>query len=257
MMGSSLNVIRLVFLGLFAAVTMLVAANGPPVVFSYEVTREPVYPSRLTSAGTTTGYAEFLVLVNKEGILEDFLLREASHLIFGQAAVDALPHWRFDPPLMAGLPVNAIGRVRVNFRSAGSVVTLIGEEIPNSLFLTPESRGERKGAYQIAELEDLDDFPVPIKMVEPIPPSIAMLAGKDLELMFEFYIDAEGRVRMPSPYGAKSQHTDTRILEAVQRAVLQWRFEPGKMRNENVVTRVLQPIRFTIPGGAVVSDSAR
>ena len=48
---------------------------------------------------------------------------------------------------------------------------------------------------------------------------------------------------------------DTQILEAVQNALVQWKFRPPIIEGKSVVVRVLQPFRFYPAGEEGVADS--
>tara|TARA_B110000444_G_C18364515_1_gene377508 strand:+ start:112 stop:342 length:231 start_codon:yes stop_codon:yes gene_type:complete len=74
-------------------------------------------------------------------------------------------------------------------------------------------------------------------------------------VVFSFYIDTEGTVRIPSLEDTGDQVVDEQILEAVQNAFIQWEFRPPTIEGQPVVVRVLQPFCFSKKSGDVPDDS--
>ena len=69
----------------------------------------PQYPSAELYAGVN-GHATIVFDVTEEGLLANFSVESASADAFAKAAIDALEHWRFDPPKLKGKPVKSRNR---------------------------------------------------------------------------------------------------------------------------------------------------
>lgn len=73
------------------------------------VASAPAYPSAELGAGVN-GHATIVFDVTEDGLLTNFKVESASADAFAQAAIDALKHWRFDPPKLKGKPVKSRNR---------------------------------------------------------------------------------------------------------------------------------------------------
>ena len=66
----------------------------------------PAYPARELDAGVA-GHATIAFDVMEDGSLANFRVESASADAFAEAAIEALRHWRFDPPKLKGKPVRS------------------------------------------------------------------------------------------------------------------------------------------------------
>lgn len=69
----------------------------------------PEYPPAELDAGVN-GHATIVFDVTENGLLTNFKVESASADAFARAAIDALKHWRFDPPKLKGKPVKSRNR---------------------------------------------------------------------------------------------------------------------------------------------------
>ena len=74
----------------------------------------PVYPDQALRSGMQ-GTVILQALVSKEGMVEDLKLMDGS-LILGEAAVQAVRQWRYQPYFVNGRPVSTQTRVTVEFK---------------------------------------------------------------------------------------------------------------------------------------------
>ncbi len=124
--------------------------------FRFTMTEQPIFPFHLANAGVTSGSASFMLLVNREGQLQDFILLEATHAKFGEALAAVLPSWTYFPTEIDGRFVNTSSRIDVNFHSLGSVVSFSVSDDVQSLFANRKLVQEGSERYRVAELRDLD-----------------------------------------------------------------------------------------------------
>ena len=73
-------------------------------------------------------------------------------------------------------------------------------------------------------------------------------------MVYNFFIDQEGRVRIPWLDEQEFQHIDEEILDATYDALMQWEFTPPTVNGKKVVTQVSQPFWFTSPKHSVVDS---
>ena len=210
----------------------------------FTITEQPIFPLSLANAGVTSGSASFMILASREGELMDFILLEATHLKFGESLASVLPKWDYHPIEVAGRRVNATSRIDVNFHSSGSVVSFSVADDVGSLFRNRKLVGQGNDRYEVAELKDLDQMPEPIYIVEPRRPHPELVGAEALHVLYTFFIDDEGAVRMPTFEDAGGRDVDAQILAAIQEALEQWKFKPPTIDGNAVVVRVQQPFRF-------------
>ncbi len=94
----------------------------------------------------------------------------------------------------------------------------------------------------IFPLDKLDAQPRTKVQVSPDYPFALRAAGIEGNAMIEFDVDASGRV--VSARALSGTHRE--FADAAVRAVLKWRFEPGKRLGKAVPFRMVVPIGFTV-----------
>lgn len=225
------------------------AETDPPEKSSwrdrFEMTELPVFPPGLATSGVTVGSASFLLLVNADGELEDFVMLEASHLDVGEAIARVIPEWKFFATEVDGQRVNAASRIEVNLRSSGSVALLAVSDDVQNLFPQRKLVGRGQSTYRVASLTELDYMPELISAVQPPPPPPGSIGAPSVTIVFQIFIDENGRVRIPLIQDAGNGKVDLQVLETVQHALMQWRFTPPLIEGRPVMVRVQQPFRLT------------
>ncbi|MBK1876389.1 energy transducer TonB [Pelagicoccus mobilis] len=217
-------------------------ANAAPMVeFEIHQTIEPIYPPYLKNVGYEDGSATLAIVINQFGELEDYLLLEATHIQFGQAVEKVLPKWKFSAPLVNGETAAIASKLKVNFkRGQGVVYESFGYYSLENKFINMMNRSD---FYRIYTLDELDRIPIPTKIEKPLFHT-ELLEDRDLvTAVFEFYIDTEGRVRIPTLREADDK-VDERLLIIAQNAISQWRFEPPQRKGKAVVAKAAQPFHF-------------
>lgn len=209
--------------------------------FSIQEKKDPIFPNRLKSQGFTKGTATFAIYVNQFGELEDYLILEASHIDFAKSAERVIPDWNFSVPLVDGEVAAIVSRIKINFeRGKGIVYETIGYQqiLPAMLRLQENETG-----YRIFTLDELDSIPIPTHIEKPSFHTELLEERETINAVFEFYIDTEGNVRIPTLREADDR-VDERLLIIAQDALLQWKFEPPMRKNKPVTAQAAQPFRF-------------
>ncbi len=209
--------------------------------FSIHESKDPIFPNGLRSRGFTEGNATFAIYVNQYGELEDYLLLEASHIDFANAVERVINDWNYSVPLVDGEVAAIASKINVKFeRGKGIVYETIGFEPMLSEFLNHKRTNDN---YRVFTLDELDSIPIPNHIEKPSF-HVDMLEEREIvNAVFEFYIDTEGNVRIPTLREADDQ-VDERLLIIAQEALLQWKFDPPMRKNKSVVARAAQPFRF-------------
>lgn len=210
------------------------------VSFTIDRHRDPTFPARLRLEGYFDGSATFAISVNHFGELEDYLLLEATHLDFAKAVEKVLPNWDFSVPRLDGEPSSISSTIKVNFERSGAIVY---ETSGIQLIPFLQQIAEAPVAYRIYGLWELDSLPEPLLVNKP-EFHVDLLEDRNLvTAVFQFYIDEQGRVRIPTLREA-DEKVDERLLLIAQESLREWRFSPPTVRGKPVVTKAAQPFRF-------------
>ena len=210
----------------------------------FEVTVEPTFPARLRLEGILNGSVTVLVVINKDGNLQDYLVVEASHRLFAKTVTDALPKWKYFPILVDGKPVNAARRLRVEFKGGSAVISLLPHMAIEGMVPGVKSMNDRQRAYAVASLRDLDRLPTPVKIVEPHLLQSEGERNHGLKVVFHFFIDETGHVRIPVADEKALEQVDEQLLDSIHHALMQWEFTPPTIRGKPVVVRASQPFQI-------------
>ena len=203
-------------------------------------TDKVIFPRRALDLGITSGTAIVAVQIDDDGTLTDSLVVQYDHPFFGERAADAVKRWRYEPAILNGQRRGAIAELTFEFRSEGIVLV----ELSASVFV--EQRRYQLGPdsfrYSACSMRDLDRIPTPRKIVKPdYPPELA--PRKATTISIEFYIDEQGRVRLPAVSVATSRAHDALATLALN-AVSQWEFEPPVSRGRPVLVQARQDFNF-------------
>ncbi len=95
----------------FGSLFAQVRLDRPPL---RESGPDPIYPPSLKRAGVT-GRASILVVIAPDGRVTDARLESATDPKFGEAALEAVRHWRYLPALRNGQPVSVRHSQAINF----------------------------------------------------------------------------------------------------------------------------------------------
>jgi TonB family protein len=175
--------------------------------------------------------------VDQDGRLMDCLVTGYSRKEFADTAVAALKAWRFDPSRVNGVPWASVQEVHFDFSRTGVVVSLSGFDLLTNQF---DEIAKGRFVYRTRTLRELDRIPTPVHVVSPVSPGLSP-GEKKRTVVVEFYIDEEGRVRLPSVSRADA---GTSYAACALDAVKQWRFESPLYRGRPTLALVRQEFNF-------------
>lgn len=190
-----------------------------------------VYPPMMLYNAIYSGEVSAVISVDEKGVLTDYLVTGYTDQAFADAAVMALKRWNYKPARVMGRARSSRADVLFQFKDQGVIV----QSLPGAL----EQRalaGYMQGRYiyQPCKLRELDRIPTPVHVVRPV----VNKSDSQRKITVEFYIDEEGRVRMPA-VGRES--ADDAFAAAAVSAVEQWRFEPPLRKGRPVLVYAQQP----------------
>ncbi|HEY8995763.1 MAG TPA: TonB family protein [Lacunisphaera sp.] len=219
-----------------AAVAQIVATNraGLDLGIGIEQIGVLVYPPSMTAEGIYSGEVRAVISVNEEGKLTDWLVTGYTQPAFSKAAAAALQRWKYSAAMFNGHPRASRADILFQFRSEGVIVmTLPGASVKHAF----REHIESHYMYLPSRLGDLDHIPMPVHVVSPV----ARIDGPPRTVTVGFYIDEEGRVRMPA---VDRESADDLLAAASVAAVEQWRFEPPLRKRQPVLVYVQQEFTF-------------
>lgn len=199
---------------------------------------EPIgFPLRLDSTPVMKGNATVAIHVGRDGRLTDCLVTGYSRKEFADTAVAALKTSRFEPPRVNGVPWSSVQEVRFDFSRTGVVVSVTEFDLASNLV---DEIARDRYAYCSRNARELDRIPTAVHVVSPVHPTLG--AGEQKRVVaVDFYIDEEGRVRLPSVSRAD---IGTACAASALDAVKQWRFEPPLYRGRPTLVSARQVFNF-------------
>lgn len=221
-----------VWVGLLAgsATAVVSATENEMTMQALQLTRmvQPTFPSQLAVHGVPSGDVTLAVSRDAAGTPTDILVIESSHSLFSEAAVEAVREWRFAPIDKSVVASTAPAVVRVSFSFQGVIYvypTIANQQRGRS------SNEIRSRTFRVPTLEMTGVSPQPVNYQEPAYPAELAAQGRQGEAKVVFYVDGEGKVRMPRVLSATAPEFGAAALAAVSA----WRFEPPKQHGNAVV----------------------
>lgn len=189
---------------------------------------EPVFPAMVRYEGVVEGAVALAVSRNASGEPQDILVLSATNRGLGEAAVDAVRQWRFAPTDAGRSP--AARTVRLAFRLQGVVVLPYGKNHQSEL--TAEQTGTQlRRDVRVPQLQALARQPKALAQPMPAYPAALVARGEEGTASVRFYVDEDGRVRLPEVLEASAPEFGA----AAVAAVAQWRYEPPTHGGRTVV----------------------
>lgn len=208
-------------------------------------TPEPLFPISMSDK-IRKGHVRVLIEVDAEGKLTDYLLISYSRKAFAKSVENVIGKWTFEPALYEGEPIGVVTEVNIDFDVGGVVINTDFMEIVNNFL---HSYRNDRPEYAPANIRQIDRIPEPIKVISPQYSTGLGVAG---EVTIQFYINEQGKVRMPHVLKAD----DMRLAELAMQAIKGWEFSPPTYRGDPVLVRANQVFKFAEKKVAAPKDPA-
>jgi TonB family protein len=217
-----------------SVITLFGAAVEDEAGIAIQQTSELVYPPMMLYNAIYYGEARVVISVDEDGKLTDHLVTGYTNVGFAEAAVAALKRWAYEAARANGKARASRADVLFIFRDKGVIV----QNLPGALE-QHRTFGALQDRYVFkpCKLGELDLIPNPIQVVPPMAPK----SSRVHIVTVGFYIDEEGRVRMPA---VERESVDDAYAAAAVAAVEKWRFEPPLRKGRPVLVYAQQEFNF-------------
>lgn len=213
-----------------SATAVVAATDNESTMQSLQLTKmvQPAFPSALTTLGIPSGDVTIAISRDAAGTPTDILIIESSHSLFSDAAMEAVRQWRFAPTDELSARTGAPAVVRLSFSFQG--VITVHPTIDNQ-FNGNSGAGVRARSTVLPTMQALEASPKPLNYKDPEYPATMAAKGAQGEAKVSFYVDGEGKVRMPHVISASAPEFGAAAVAAVSN----WRFNPPKRNGSAVV----------------------
>lgn len=202
-------------------------------------TTEMRFPASLLLEGITHGAVRTVLEVDADGKLADFLITGYTHRELALELQRSLATFEFTPARQRGEPIRCRFEVLFSFEAHGAVLSL-SPMSSMSAYLRDAITDPM--LPQVARTTELDQPLAAVEQPSPRHPGKALSPPvHDGRVQVDFYIDGDGRPRMPVVLRATREEFAVAAIEAL----LQWRFAPPTRAGRPVAVRVVQEFRFT------------
>jgi len=203
----------------------------------HQTGRVLVFPPRMLQEGVPSGEVQVVISVDAKGQLTDLLVVGYTNPEFGDAVAAALKTWTYEPAHFHGQPWASRVDLLITFKSEVSVMV-----VNLGLHYWERMTGHwDQYTYKAYKLGDLDRIPTPVTVVQPVLPRGDAARGGAHDVTVEFFIDEEGRVRVPTVERDQASDIYAAVMLA---AVEQWRFEPPRRHGRPVLVLAQQEFNF-------------
>lgn len=230
-----------------ALATLWLVSGGPPAFANETPDEQPIriiqstearFPTEVTARGIRNGEVHAILLVDAEGRLADCLVTGYTQPEFAIELLSAVRNWEFEPARQNGEPTPQRVQIIFRFNQQGALVSMLPAM---AIAANLNSLIGDKLNWLVCKATELDRVPAVRESVSPRHP------GKSLNptspggsAMIDFYIDSEGRPRMPVALKA----THEAFALAAAEALMQWRFDPPTHQGRPIAVRMVQEFIF-------------
>lgn len=178
---------------------------------------------------------DIAVLIDHEGKVDDWVPIRTNDMGLVRAVDQVIDDWEFRPTLRDGDPVWTYGEISLRFEQTGGIVDLsISDSVLSFYNLM------RDDIQIVVPFSELDRIPKPVKMEMPGVHRSLIEIGTTQSIRIEFFIDQEGKVRLPI---IRELEGRVEVAGIVLENVMKWEFEPPMKYGKEVITRAVVPVK--------------
>lgn len=196
----------------------------------------PAYPAELKNEPVYQGSATVGCVVAPDGTVTDAWALRASHRAFAKAAEESVRNWRYAPAAHPKAPTDTsfsrVDVIQIHFAVTGSIVSQTQWDAAKSIF--PKQDHGLPPVFETLPA----GMPKPARLTGANPKPLPNHPGG--KVMVEFFVDAEGQVRLPVPLGTPPPE----LAQAAVSAVRNWRFAAPRVDDKPASIRLRWSFSF-------------
>ena len=205
-------------------------------------TNQANFPAMLAAEGISEGEVRTVINVDAGGKLIDYLVTAYTRRELADELIANVRDWSYEPARHRGEPVGSRVEVVFAFQARGMVLSLTPLDTAavatnrlirpalTSLLCRPSELDEPVRALRVVEPQHPGRHVSP----PPTPPTV----------LIDFYIDMEGRPRMPVVLRAAHELYAIAAIDALMR----WQFNPPSRQGRPMIVRATQLFSFSERG---------
>ena len=201
-------------------------------------TTQANFPLTLAGEGVGEGEVRVVLNVDAEGKLVDYLVTAYTRREFADELVTHLRDWKYEPARQRGEPVGSRVEIAFAFQARGMVLSLS----PHDTAAITTNRLVRPALTSlVCRASELDEPVRALHMVAPQHPGRQVSPPPTQRtVVIDFYIDMEGRPRLPVVLRAPHEL----YASAAAEALMQWQFNPPSRQGQPMIVRATQQFSF-------------
>lgn len=200
----------------------------------------PVAPDYVASTGQTEGIVTAAIGRDAEGRVTDVLVLSSTNAPLSRSVVEAVRQWRFALPgnlAPAGTEIFPIVRFRFSAKGVAIVST------STSSLAARNQPVDQDVSVFLPSFANLDAVPNPINHPMPRLTGTAAQRAVGGTAMVKYFVDQEGKVRVPVVTECSSPQLGLAALAAVE----QWTFEPPRAGGQPTIALETGQFTFAPP----------
>lgn len=226
----------------------VLAAAGTGAVASAAERYEPIrvdrcveieFPSQAVMRYVDRGRAQVMIMVDAEGRLADWMVIAYSNPLFAKSALDVIPQWKYEPARLHGRPMAARAELTFVFENNEIVRVISGEAEVARRFKTSAYRnGYVRPICRVPELDALPEVEVEVAPMPPDQLGARVAAG---EVIVDYLVDSDGRVRMPLIVSSDDEAFSRSVLLAMS----EWKYSAPSRKGAPVIAWLRYRFEFS------------
>ena len=198
------------------------------------------FPGTAFFEGVATGRATVGVMLDQAGRPLDFLLIRYTRTYFGQALLEEAKDRGYSPKRLSGLAVPGPFTFSYHFEPPEGLTNISSFEAADRRL--EEVQGGAGFVYEPHREAELDGGQLELIQVKipVLPAHLVQPDRRPVRVLVSFYVDEQGRVRLPEVESALAPELVAHALHALQ----QWAFKPPTIKAKPVLVHAMRAVTF-------------
>jgi TonB family protein len=196
----------------------------------------PEFPPFLRQAGVLQGTVVAAISSDSRGRAHDVLVLESTDARFTEAALEAIREWRFDAR-RAEASMDPVPVVRFLFTTGAVSMVPLTVGVSSG----PRRTVRAETPIELPNFSHLDHVPAVLHSPAPEFPVALRDHISSGSVVVKYFVDATGRVRLPTVVSATSPELGAAALAAIR----QWRYDPPRIDGKPVIALERHSFQFS------------